>query len=261
MQKDYIREYWENQAKVHKDSHVASWGDNFMIDLEIDTIGAHLPEGVRVLDVGCANGYSAFQQLERRKGIARLHGVDFAENMIQEAIAAKNAKGLGDTVSFSVGDVRSLDFEDGTFDVVYTSRVLINLPTWTEQQAGIDECLRVAKPGGKVIFSEAFWEPLMLINSMRLLCQLPPLVEHDFNRYLKKSVLEEFLRGRNLDFTVDEFSSVYYLGSRLLRELVTVPSDYPGYSNPINRIFYEIEKEFSGGGFGVQQAYVIAKAK
>jgi hypothetical protein len=37
------------------------------------------------------------------------------------------------------------------------------------------------------------------------------------------------------------------------------PEDYPGYSNPINEIFYNIEKEYSGGGFGIQQAYVIEK--
>ncbi len=261
MPQDFIREYWENQARVHKDSHVASWGDNFMIDLEIETIGAHLQEGAHVLDVGCANGYSAFQQIERRKGLASLTGVDFAENMVLQANAAKETRGLGDNIRFAVGDVRSLDFEDNAFDLVYTSRVLINLPSWQEQQTGIEECLRVTKPGGKVIFSEAFWEPLMLLNAIRLLRQLPPLVEHDFNRYLKKSVLEEFLRARNLDFSVDEFSSVYYLGSRFLRELVTIPADYPGFSNPINRIFFEIEREFSGGGFGVQQAYVIVKGK
>ena len=31
------------------------------------------------------------------------------------------------------------------------------------------------------------------------------------------------------------------------------------YSNPINKIFFEIEKDFSGGGFGIQQAYIIDK--
>jgi hypothetical protein len=48
------------------------------------------------------------------------------------------------------------------------------------------------------------------------------------------------------------------LGSRFLRELVTDPAAYPGF-NPINRIFYDIEKDFSGGGFGIQQAYIITK--
>ena len=99
----------------------------------------------------------------------------------------------------------------------------------------------------------------MLLNALRLLKHLPPLVEHDFNRYLKKSVLEEFFAQKELKYSVNEFSSVYYLGSRFLRELVTNAAAYPGYSNPINRIFYDMEKEFSGGGFGIQQAYIVTK--
>ncbi len=87
---------------------------------------------------------------------------------------------------------------------------------------------------------------------------MPPLIEHDSNRFFKKAVLEEFLTQKGLTFTVNEFSSIYYLGSRFLRELVTDPSAYPGF-NPINRIFYDIEKDFSGGGFGIQQAYIVTK--
>jgi hypothetical protein len=54
-----------------------------------------------------------------------------------------------------------------------------------------------------------------------------------------------------------EFTSIYYLGSRFLRELVTDHTSYEGYSNPINLDFYELEKKYSGGGFGIQQAYII----
>lgn len=255
---DHIRNFWESQAQKHGAAHDASWGDNFAIALEIDTIARHLKDGDSVLDVGCANGYSAFRQLERHK-LARLVGVDFATSMIEAARAAKAEAGLDGRVEFAQGDVRSLDFPDASFDAVYTTRVLINLPTWDEQAQGVRECLRVARPGGTVILSEGFWEPLMILNAMRALVRLPPLVEHDFNRYLKQARLEELLGSLGLAYRVEDFSSVYYLGSRLLRELVTDPSAYPGYSNPINEIFYNIERDYSGGGFGVQQAYVIAK--
>ena len=79
----------------------------------------------------------------------------------------------------------------------------------------------------QVVLSEAFWEPLQLLNAMRALVQLPPLVEHDFNRYLKKPKLEEFLRSLGVRFQCEEFSSVYYLGSRFLRELATDASAWP----------------------------------
>ncbi|MBP6334702.1 MAG: methyltransferase domain-containing protein [Bacteroidia bacterium] len=254
---NYIKDFWESQAIEFKESHSASWGDNFAINLEVENIARFIKEGDHVLDVGCSNGHATLSMLQKRP--AAIYGVDFSENMIHYAM--KNRAGLSDpsNVNFSVGDILNLDFEADTFDLVYTTRVLINLPTWEEQIQGIEECIRVTKKGGLMILSEAFWEPLMLLNSIRGLCQLAPLVEHDFNRYLKKSKLESWLTSRGKGFTVEDFSSVYYLGSRFLRELVTRVDDYPGYSNPVNEIFYEIEKKFSGGGFGIQQAYVVIK--
>lgn len=258
MVTDYIKEYWEHQAEKHQDSHEASWGDNFMLDLEIQTIGKYISDGDAVLDAGCANGYSSFRQFELHD-LKQMLGIDFAENMVSVAQRTKNEKQLDDRVMFELGDVRSLRFDDNFFDVVYTTRVLINLPTWVLQARAINECLRVVKPGGRLILSEAFWEPLVLLNAMRALKQLPPLIEHDFNRYLKKNILEQYLNGIGVRFEVEDFSSVYYLGSRFLRELVTDPKAYPGFTNPINEIFYNIEKGFSGGGFGIQQAYILVK--
>jgi ubiquinone/menaquinone biosynthesis C-methylase UbiE len=254
---DRILKFWNSQAESFGTSHNASWGDNFAIELEINTIDAFLNEGDTVLDVGCANGHATIRHIE--KNIASIMGVDFSESMIREALVNKERHLGKEKMNFSVGDVRHLEFADNSFDAVYTTRTLINLPNWEEQMQGIAECIRVCKKGGRVIFSEAFWEPLALLNSMRLLFSLPPLVEHDFNRYLKISKLEEYLNDKKIQFERIDFSSVYYLGSRFLRELVTVPEDYPGYSNPINKIFFEIEREYSGGGLGVQQAYVVYK--
>lgn len=258
MQDNYIKDYWDNQAKTHGVSHVASWGDNFMIDLEIETIGKYLSDNDEVLDIGCANGYSTLRQWESKK-LKSIVGVDFSQNMVDEAMNLKRQMQIDNRVNFQLGDIRCLEFADNTFDVVYTTRVIINLPTWQQQIQAINECLRVTKPGGKVVFSEGFWEPLMLLNAFRALVKLPPLVEHDFNRYLKKQKLESYLTSLNLKYTAVDFSSIYYLGSRFLRELVTDASAYPGFSNPINEIFYKIEKEFSGGDCGIQQAYIVSK--
>lgn len=257
--RDHIFEFWNSQADEFGTSPEASWGDCYAMDLEIQNIGRYIREGDTVLDAGCANGHSTLYHLGRN--ISSITGVDFSEAMIREAKKNKAECGSPDNVAFEVGDVRNLRFEDDTFDVVYTTRTLINLPTWREQKIGILECIRVCKAGGRVIFSESFWEPLVLLNALRTLKSLPPLVEHDFNRYLKQKSLSEFLVSRGYLFEVVDFSSIYYLGSRFLRELVTNPADYPGYSNPINRIFYDIEKTYSGGGFGIQQAYVVQKGK
>ena len=254
---DHILGFWNSQADKFGTSHSASWGDKYAIDLEVQTIGRCIKKGDKVLDVGCANGYSAIHHLD--KNISSITGVDFSEAMIREAQKNQAECGPQDTLRFEVGDVRKLRFEDETFDVVYTTRTLINLPTWEEQKQGISECIRVCKAGGTIILSEAFWEPLVLLNAIRTLKSLPPLVEHDFNRYLKKKYLEEYFLEEGIQFEIEDFSSIYYLGTRFLRELLTNPEDHAGYSGPINKIFYNIEKEYSGGGFGIQQAYVIRK--
>lgn len=254
---NHISNFWNSQADKFGTSHSASWGDNFAIDLEIQNIGQYIQPGDKLLDVGCANGYSLLHHLD--KEIDSIIGVDFCNSMIREAQKNWFECGSPKNVSFEVGHIQELRFKNNTFNLVYTTRTLINLPTWEQQKQGISECLRVCKDGGTVILSEAFYEPLVLLNSLRSLKNLPPLVEHDFNRYLKKRYLEEFLILNNLRFNVIDFSSIYYLGSRFLRELVTIPENYPGYTNPINEIFYNIEKTFSGGGFGIQQAYIINK--
>ncbi|MDP5240689.1 methyltransferase domain-containing protein [Uliginosibacterium sp. 31-16] len=254
---DRILDFWNTQAEKFGATHQASWGDIHAIRLETENIGSFIKEGDRILDIGCANGFSAIQH--EGKTFDSLTGVDFSEAMIDAAEKNRLASITPERYRFEAGDIRKLRFENESFDLVYTTRTLINLPSWDEQKIGISECLRVCRKGGTVILSEAFWEPLVLLNAMRTLKSLPPLVEHDFNRYLKKSALETFLGSLNQTFKVIDFSSIYYLGSRFIRELVTNPDDYPGYSNPINEIFYNIEKDYSGGGFGIQQAYVLTK--
>lgn len=258
MKQDFIKEFWESQATKHGESPEASWGDNFAIDLEVANIGSYIKDGDRVLDVGCANGFALLRHAKEKK-LGICEGIDFAGNMITMANAALAKTEGNSNLSFKEGDVRELAFEDNLFDVVYTTRVLINLPNWLEQMKGVDECIRVAKPGGKIVLSEAFWEPLVKLNALRTLFGLDSLVEHDFNRYIKKSKLSNYLTEKNISFEIIDFSSVYYLGSRLVRDLVTQVNDYPGYSNPINELFYKIEKDFSGGDIGIQQAYVITK--
>lgn len=257
MHKDHIKEYWEKQGEIYKDSHWASWGDNWIIDLEINNISKYINDGDGVLDIGCANGYSTFKQSEQNH-LDFIVGVDFAKQMIDMA-KEKLKSSNKNNISFQEGDIRNIEFADNHFDVVYTTRVIINLPTWQEQQKAINECIRVTKKGGKIIFSEGFYEPLVLLNSVRLLTGLKPLVEHDFNRYLKKDKMIDYINSLGYSFEINDFSSLYYLGSRLLRELVTDFENYEGFTNPINEKFAILQQDYKGGGFGIQQAFVITK--
>ena len=255
---DFILDFWNGNAEKYKLTHNVSWGDEYAIKLEAANISAHISDGDSVLDVGCANGFAAIAQSKAHK-LKKMTGVDFSSKMIEYAQQNRLESGLADTLEFSEGDVRSLNFADASFDVVYTTRVIINLPSWEQQITGIEECLRVTRPGGTFVLSEAFYEPLVRLNALRCVAGLDPLVEHDFNRYIKKERLKALLSEKGLRYEVVDFSSVYYIGSRFLRELATDYQSFEGYSNPINADFYELERKYSGGDFGIQQAFVIHK--
>lgn len=251
---DRIKAFWEKQAELFGLSHEASWKDYYMIELELETIAKHIGTNQSILDVGCANGYSTTRQAAANLS-CKFIGVDYAKNFIDAAKRVVTNK----NVEFEVGDARTLRFATNSFDVVYTTRVLINLPTWEEQVMAIDECIRVAKPGGTIIFSEAFWEPMELLNAMRMLKDLEAITMHDFNRYLRMSAVKKLLSIQGYSFNIDDFSSVYYLGTRYLKQLVMGPESYTSYKDEFNEAFYELEKKFSGGGMGIQQAVIITK--
>jgi len=252
-ERTHIDKYWDDQALKYGEDFHASWADRFVIESEIQLVERHMADGIRVLDVGCGNGFSTVSHSCNR--LMEMVGVDYSAEMIHVA----RTKNTQHNLNFQQGDVRCLAFNDGRFDLVYTTRTLINLATWQEQDCAIRECLRVCRPGGTVLFMEAFWEPLMTLNAMRLLVGLQPLVEHDFNRYLKKSKMESLLKSMEQAFSNEDYSCIYYVGTRLLRELLVDRDKYVEYNNDFNAFFADLENRFSAVGCGVQQAYIVTK--
>lgn len=97
--------------------------------------------GKVVLDAGCGDGwYCAYMQ----ESGAEVHGSDFSGKAISfaEIILPK--------VSFKVGSLLELPYEDNFFDVVFSFQVLEHIPPADLPQA-IKEVYRVLKPGGLFI--------------------------------------------------------------------------------------------------------------
>lgn len=268
---EFIRRFWESRGSEHGSAPSASWEDTGCIALEIETLADILPHRARLLDVGCANGHATFE-IAPRVEAAEVVGVDYSEKMIEAArrrlIEERRAKeerlsGGDETpaipMRFEVADVRNLPFDDHVFDAVYGTRVLINLPTWEEQQGAIEQMLRVCRPGGRVVLMEAFYEPLARLNAARLVAGLAPLCEHDFNRYLKEGRLASWLKTKGLSFSVRPFSGLYYVGTRLLRELVC-DERIEGYRSPLHDAFLDIERRYDVAPFSVQQAVIIERS-
>lgn len=109
----------------------------------------HLPQGARVLDVGCGGGKFTNYIADQRPDIS-IVGIDLSKPQI--ARAKKLLRGYGDRVRIELGDATQLAFPDASFDGVLSYG---SIKHWTSQDAGLAECMRVLKPGGPLLVTDA----------------------------------------------------------------------------------------------------------
>ncbi len=81
-----IKDFWIRQAAEYGQSPSVSWSDYRVIEMEIRELVRRLDDGDKVLDVGCANGFSTIQ-LASQKAI-EIRGLDYLPEMIEQARAS-----------------------------------------------------------------------------------------------------------------------------------------------------------------------------
>jgi len=106
-------------------------------------VAAAAPHGARVLEVGCGPGQLSIR-MARRHGLD-VTGLDLDPAMIERARANADRAEAGDErrPSFRVGDVASLPFADGSFDLVVST---LSMHHWADPAAGLAEIGRVLRP-------------------------------------------------------------------------------------------------------------------
>jgi ubiquinone/menaquinone biosynthesis C-methylase UbiE len=118
-----------------------------------------LSPGTHVLDVGCGPG-TITVGLATCVGQGRVVGIDAAEEVVGAAREEAVRHGQPN-VSFEVGDIYHLAFDDGAFDVVHAHQVLQHL---ADPVAALSEMRRVCRDGGIVAARDSdyggmFWFP------------------------------------------------------------------------------------------------------
>ncbi len=112
--------------------------------LAAEGVAAQLPTGAHVLEVAPGPGYFAVELA--KLGFYHVIGLDISATFVR--IAADNAKRAGVNVEFRQGNVSSMPFDAGSFDLVYCRAAFKN---FSEPIRAINEMHRVLKPSGKAV--------------------------------------------------------------------------------------------------------------
>ena len=104
--------------------------------------------GARILDAGCGTGLLSLALLRAIRFPVNITALDLSATSIVEANKAeKQSPGRRQDVSFAQGNLLSLPFEDGSFDLFVTSGALEYVPL----KDGLDEIARVIAPEGHLL--------------------------------------------------------------------------------------------------------------
>lgn len=106
---------------------------------------AAIPQGARVLDVGCGFGGSALR-LTRQRG-CHVTGITISPVQARRANEQARTERLDDRANFLVMDANQLNLPSESFDVVWIIECSEHL---TDKARFLDACAQVLKPGGKL---------------------------------------------------------------------------------------------------------------
>ncbi len=255
-----IFDYWTHQAQTHGQSPSASWSDHQVIELEIREITKWLRDNDEVLDVGCANGYSSMRFASVRS--IRMRGVDYIPEMIEQArLRSASAEiRLKGSVEFVVGDITQLQEQSSSYDKVIVVRVLISLGDWTRQIQGLRECIRVLKPGGVLVLSDATLQGWERLNLLRQEWGLDAIPIPPFNQYLDEDQLIEAAHDEMDLVEISNFASSYYVGTRLIKPLLARAANAPiEVANPLSEWNRWCSQLAAAGDYGTQKLFVFRK--
>ncbi len=113
---------------------------------------AEFKDGQKVLDAGCGVGGSIFYI--KKKFNVDIEGITISKKQIEKANELKHRYGIKD-VTFSLQSFTNTNFEDNTFDVVYSIESVCHAENKNDF---FKEAHRILKPTGKLIIWDGFLE-------------------------------------------------------------------------------------------------------
>jgi len=211
MDMNSVRAYWEARAMTDSSAQ-STTQDVYLRQIELQVLSERISfsRPAIVADLGCGDGRTTIS-LARQSPYTEFVGYDYSDAMVANAqnLLAKSDK----NVEFYVHDATSP--LPRNVDLVYTTRCLINLPSWDLQQRAIRNIWKALPTGGTYIAIENFVEGHNSFNEVRAEFGLPEIPIREHNLFFNREQLAEFVSGLfSIDYEVN-ISSTYYLVSRV----------------------------------------------
>jgi len=245
MMQDKVLEYWNQRAGLNDK---AGSDDVLAKRLEVRAISNHIIDGMQVAEFGCGNGETAIHIFKNKK--IDLDCYDFSPLMIENAILNTINHGLENKIKFQVNDIRAELNLKHKYDLIYSERMIINLPDWVTQAKAIKYITGNLKTGGRYLMCENSIQGLKNINVFRTMVGLEEIVPPWHNLYINDDLISNLkLNGVQL-VGVEAFSSTYYFLSRVVNAwLANRAGMKPSYDSPVNHLAMEIPPvgDFSQG--------------
>jgi ubiquinone/menaquinone biosynthesis C-methylase UbiE len=215
-----------------------------------------LRRSISILDLGCGTGFPLFELADRYGRSCQVMGIDVWQEGLVRARAKLQTYGQPN-VTIVEGDGAAMPFPDAQFDLLTCN---LGLNNFADPPAVVAECFRVAKPGGRIVFTTnirghmaefyaVFRDVLLEMNNPEYLERLESHEAHRGTTASLSALLEQ--AGFVIVKAIEERFQMRYLdGSALFNHSLTKRGFLDGWRSVVNpaderEVFARIERKLN----------------
>lgn len=150
------------------------------------TMARGVRPGARIVDMGTGPGHLSVELAERTGAV--VHAVDINPTMHELARALATRRGVVDRLRFDLEDVHRLTYPDAFADLVVSYSCFHH---WADPVAGIAECWRILKPGGRLLLIDTNRDVEAALDVLRR-----AIPRADYFRFVEEAIGESWPQER-----------------------------------------------------------------